>query len=512
MSSGLSPPPVSVTPPSGPAGPARLSWLAAGTLVFLNSAAVLVIEVVATRLMAPYVGVTLQSYTAIIGVVLGGISMGSWFGGRFADLLNPRKTLGPLLMVGGVLSICMLPLSRFTGRVAGSQGSMGIVVLALMDFFWPAVALSAINPTVVKLQLERLDHAGKVVGRLSAIGTAGAIFGTFLTGFVLLALLPTSTIVISLGVALILGGAGVSARLRVWRGPVVIGGVLSVALLIGGLAAAAGGPCQRETAYFCASVQRDPFGVRTGRMLVLDGVQESYEDLADPTHLGFSYTKSIADLLDGFRPKRAPIHALWIGGGGFTLPRYVAARRPGSRSVVLELDPNVVRIDRQQLGLVTGPALRVRLGDARVLLHQEPAHAYDVIVGDAFAGRSVPWHLTTQEFLTRIRSKLRPDGVYAMNCIDAGPLDFVRAEAATLRSVFAHVVLEARPWRLNGGVSENFVFFASDRPLPVSALAVSARRRHDGVVLYAEPAVATFAKSALVLRDDYAPVDQLVTR
>ncbi|MFZ0043458.1 MAG: fused MFS/spermidine synthase, partial [Solirubrobacteraceae bacterium] len=205
------------------------------------------------------------------------------------------------------------------------------------------------------------------------------------------------------------------------------------------------------------------------------------------------------------------IDALWIGGGGFTLPRYVAARRPGSRSVVLELDPNVVRIDRQQMGLVTGPALRVRFGDARVLLRQEPAHAYDVIVGDAFAGRSVPWHLTTREFLMSIRSKLRPDGVYAMNCIDAGPLDFVRAEAATLRSVFAHVVLEARPWQPNDAASENFVFFASDRPLPLGALATSPRRRHDGLALYAEPAVASFAKNALVLRDDYAPVDQLIT-
>lgn len=511
MSPGPFPPPVSVPPKPRPPRPERLSWLAAGTLVFLNSAAVLVIEIVATRLMAPYVGVTLQSYTAIIGVVLAGISMGSWFGGRFADLLNPRATLGPLLMVGGVLSICMLPLTRLTGRLAEGQGSTATLALALIDFFWPAAALSAINPTVVKLQLERLDHAGKVVGRLSAIGTAGAIFGTILTGFVLLALLPTSTIVISLGVVLILGGAAVSARLRVWRGPVLTGGVLSVALLIGGLAAVAGSPCQRETAYFCANVQRDPSGVPTGRMLVLDGVQQSYEDLGDPTHLSFSYTKRIADLLDRFRPQRAPIHALWIGGGGFTLPRYVAALRPGSSSIVLELDPNVVRIDRQRLGLVTGSAMRVRLGDARVLLRDEPADAYDLVVGDAYAGRSVPWHLTTHEFLTDIRSKLRPDGVYTMNCIDAGPLDFVRAEAATLRSVFAHVVLEARFGRLPGGASENFVFFASDRPLPLSALAASARRRRDGEVLHAEPAVAAFAGSAQVLRDDYAPVDQLIT-
>jgi spermidine synthase len=511
MSAGTPPPTVSGSPPARPRPPARLSWLAAGTLVFLNSAAVLVIEIVATRLMAPYVGVTLQTYTAIIGVVLAGISLGSWFGGRFADLLNPRVTLGPLLMAGGVLTICMLPLTRVAGRLAEGQGSASTLGLALIGFFWPAAALSAINPTVVKLQLERLDHVGMVVGRLSAVGTAGAIFGTILTGFVLLALLPTSTIVISLGVSLILGGAAVSAWLRVWRGPVFTGGALSVALLLGGLAAAAGSPCQRESAYFCVNVQRDP-AVPTGRVLVLDGVRNSYEDLANPTRLSFSYTKRIADLLAGFRPPHAPIHALWIGGGGFTLPRYVAALRPGSTSVVLELDPNVVRVDRQRLGLVTGPALRVRLGDARVLLRDEPAHAYDVVVGDAYAGRAVPWHLTTHEFLSDIRGKLRPDGVYAMNCIDAGPLSFVRAEAATLRSVFAHVALEARFGRLTQGFNENFVFFASDRPLPLTALAAAARQRRDGEALYAEPAVAAFAGHADVLRDDYAPVDQLVTQ
>jgi spermidine synthase len=472
----------------------------------------LVIEIVAIRLMAPYVGVTLQTYTAIIGVVLAGISLGSWFGGRFADLLNPRMTLGPLLMAGGVLTICMLPLTRLAGRLAAGQGPTMTLVLALIGFFWPAAALSAINPTVVKLQLERLDDAGKVVGRLSAVGTGGAIFGTILTGFVLLAWLPTSTIVISLGLALILGGAALSVWLRVWRGPVFAGAVLAVALLLAGAAAAGGSSCQRESAYFCADVQRDPSGVPTGRLLVLDGLRHSYEDLADPTHLSFSYTKRIADLLDRFRAPGAPIDALWIGGGAFTLPRYVAALRPGSTSVVLELDPNVVRVDRQRLGLVTGPALRVRLGDSRVQLRGEPARAYDVVVGDAYAGRAVPWHLTTHEFLTDIRSKLRPEGVYAMNCIDAGPARFARAEAATLRSVFSHVALEARRERLTSGASENFVFFASDRPLPLNALAQAAARRADGEVVYPEPAVAAFAGHADVLRDDYSPVDQLLTQ
>lgn len=498
-----------VTP--NPDRPAPLGWLAAGTLVFLNSAAVLVIEIVATRLIAPYFGVTLQTYTAIIGVVLAGISLGSWFGGRFADLLNPRKTLGPLLIIGGLLALSTLPISRVAGRLAQGQGSPIILVLSLVSFFWPAAVLSAINPTVVKLQLERLDDAGKVVGRLSAVGTAGAIFGTVITGFVLLALLPTSTIVIGLGLALIGSGVGVAAWLRVWRGRLIVGSVLAGALLLAGLAAAAGSPCQRESAYFCASVVHDRSGPSTGRLLVLDGLRHSYVDLADPTRLRFPYTRRMADGLDSFRPPRRPIRALWIGGGGFTLPRYVSATRSGSSNVVLELDPNVVKVARRGLGLRTGPRLRVRTGDARVLVREEPARAYDVVVGDAYAGRSVPWHLTTREFMSDVRRRLAPGGIYTMNCIDAGRTRFVRSEAATLRSVFAHVALEARFGRPAAGLGENFVFFASDEPLPLRALAAASGARHDGEELLDEAALARFVGDTRALRDDYAPVDQLVT-
>lgn len=491
--------------------PAPLNSFGAGALVFFNSAAVLVIEIVATRLMAPYVGVTLQTYTAIIGVVLAGIAFGSWLGGLVADWLNPRKTLGPLLIVGGVLAMSVLPITRVAGGLAEGQGSANILVLALISFFWPAAVLSAINPTVVKLQLERLDQTGRIVGRLSAVATAGAIFGTILTGFVLLAWLPTSTIVISLGAGLIAAGVVVTARLTGWRARFSSTAALSVVVLVGGLSLAAGSPCQRETAYFCANVVHAAPG-STDRVLVLDGIRQSYVDIEDPTHLKFSYTERMADLINAFRPSRMPIRALEIGGGGFTLPRYIAATRPGSSNVVLELDPNVVKIAREQLGLATGPRLHVQVGDARVSLRTERNHAADIVIGDAYAGRAVPWHLTTREFILDIRRKLRAGGVYTMNCIDAGSLSFVRAAAATLRSVFPYVAMEARFGELQAGIGENFVFFASDEPLPLAALIAGARERRDGETLEAGASLVRFVEHAQVLRDDYAPVDQLITR
>ena len=191
---------------------------------------------------------------------------------------------------------------------------------------------------------------------------------------------------------------------------------------------------------------------------------------------------AIDDMPDG------PLEAVFIGGGGFTLPRYVAATRPGSRSRVLEVDGDLVELARERLGLRTGPDLRVRVGDARLTLRGEPTDSADLVVGDAFGGVAVPWHLTTEEFARDIRRVLRPDGLYLLNVIDYEPRSLVRAEQATLREVFENVALVGHPDP--GG---NHVFLASDAPLPEL------------------PARELDLPGGDVLRDDDAPADQLLT-
>ena len=183
----------------------------------------------------------------------------------------------------------------------------------------------------------------------------------------------------------------------------------------------------------------------TGRTLELDTLRHSYVDLADPAYLEFEYTRAIAAVADSIRPERAPLDALHIGGGGFTLPRYLAATRPGTRSTVLEIDGGVVELGRQELGVNDIPDLSVRVGDARTGLQEQPAGRYDLVVGDAFGGLAVPWHLTTGEVAEQVRSVLKDDGVYAVNVIDYQPDRFARAEVATLRAVFPHVVLLGAP-------------------------------------------------------------------
>ena len=233
-------------------------------------------------------------------------------------------------------------------------------------------------------------------------------------------------------------------------------------------------------------------------------------DRVDPLYLEFDYTRAVAAVADAIRPAGRAVTALHIGGGGFTMPGYLAASRPGTRSTVLEIDGEVVELGRQRLAVDGIPDLTIRVGDARTGLTEQPPGAYDLVIGDAFGGMAVPWHLTTREVAEQIRDALAPDGVYAVNVIDYQPDRFARAEIATLRAVFDHVTMIASPATLAGEAGGNHIIVASRRPLPQAGIVAGLAQRGPWL-LADEAATARFAGSARVLTDDRAPVDQLVT-
>jgi len=481
----------------------------AAALVLLSSAAVLVLEVLVSRLVAPYVGLTLETYTASIGVALGAIAAGAALGGRLADAVDPRRWLGPALALGGAL----LLLARPTVFALGPdlpRGPYATVILVTAAVGPSVLVLSTVTPGVVKLRLRTLAETGATVGRLSALGTLGALAGTFLTGFFLLSALPVSRVLLAVGLLLVVLGLVLAVRLpRSGPEPRVGSEALGALALVGALAAAllvaADGSCDRETRYYCASVVADP-SLESGRTLVLDGLQHSYVDLADPAHLEFSYTQRFGDVLAALPP--GPVDVLHLGLGGGTFPRHVAQVRPGSRSRVLEVDPGVLAIDRDRLGLVTGPDLEVVVGDARTAIAAEPTASYDVVVGDAFGSLAVPWHLTTREMVAQVRRVLRPGGTYVLNVIDNPPNAFAAAEAATLVDAFDHVVALGSPAQRAGRVGGNFVLAASDRPVPHDALLRLAGERGSSDAPWDGREL---AGDAAVLTDDDAPVDQLLT-
>ena len=342
----------------------------AAAAVFASSGAVLVLEVTGLRLVGPYLGVTLQTSSAVIGIALAAIAYGAWTGGWLADRTDPRRLIGPIFLLAAAATAVTLPLVRWAGEYLRGTGGGGVLLLTALAVFAPSALLAAITPLVVKLQLGDVRQTGRVVGRLSSIGTLGGITATLVTGFVLVAALPTSAILLSLAVALAVAGMLVLAYL--WRvdrtrlalpAPTSRKGAAIVAIVLAGagLTTLAPNPCDVETAYHCAKIEVDP-NRADGRLLVLNSAWHSYVDLANARHLEFAYAQWIGAFLDSYRPAARTVRALHIGGGGFTLPLYLGVTRPGSFSRVLELDGELVELDKAKLGVVTGPRTRHRGG------------------------------------------------------------------------------------------------------------------------------------------------------
>jgi spermidine synthase len=225
----------------------------------------------------------------------------------------------------------------------------------------------------------------------------------------------------------------------------------------------------RRTEHALAEVVTDPHRP-SSRLLLLDGREAGQIDLSDPRELSFAYMRRIADLIDAFRPASSGIDVLHVGGGACALPRYVAATRPKSRQLVFELDPGVVALAREHLGLRATPRLRVKVGDAAELIRSRYDTSADLVIGDAFDGPHVPAQLSDAAFVAQVRRVLKAAGVYALNVIDLPALEEVRAHDALVRAVFEHVVWVAPPGVLRGRAPGNVVLLASAVPLPVAAL------------------------------------------
>jgi len=502
----------------------------ASLLVFLSSAAVLVLELLAARLLIPYVGNTIETYTAIIGIVLAGIALGTWLGGRAADRTAPRRLLAPLLVAGGALAAVTVPVVDVLAVGLRGTGAATAVILSTLAFLAPAAVLSAVTPVVIKLQLDSLDHTGSVVGRLSALSTLGGIAGSFLTGFVLVALFPTRATIRTVAVLLVVGGIVVALGLARSGSERALGRLgadgstpllgiapIVVALLGVGASLATDGPCEEESAYYCLAVRDDPQSA-TGRVLWLDTLPHSHVDPTDPTTLSFTYTAWYGDAIGAIAPDGRALRALHVGAGGMTMPRYLRSEHPGSTQLVLELDPLVVDVAERRLAFTPGDDIEVVTGDARrtitrlvVAVEADGAAdadgAFDLVIGDAFGGIAVPWHLTTREFTADLHALMAPDGVYLLNIIDHGPRDFLRAEVATIADVFTHVGVIQR----GDGRGGNHVVIASDAPLPLDAVLAANRARGRDDVLLSGDLLAALVDGARVLTDDRAPVDQLLT-
>lgn len=206
-------------------------------------------------------------------------------------------------------------------------------------------------------------------------------------------------------------------------------------------------------------------------LLTVDGAPQSYVDLDEPTHLEFEYARRLGYVLDAVGEPGRPLDVLHLGGGALTLPRYVAATRPGSRQDVVEADRALLALVTEHLPLPDGAGIALHTADARAWLESAPDDSADVLIADVFGGSRVPAHLTTLAYAHEARRVLRADGVYLANLADAAPFAFLRSQLATLAAVFEELALIAEPGVLRGRRFGNAVLVASRHPLDVAALA-----------------------------------------
>ena len=496
-------------------------WLSC-LLAFISSACALVIELIAGRILAPYIGVSLYTWTSIIGVVLAGMSVGNYLGGRIADRFASWRTVGIVFLAASITSLGILVATE--AIVSASLGLSllpRIVLYTAAIFIPPSIVLGMVSPLVVKLALANLERTGNTVGTIYAFSTAGSIVGTFLTGFWLISWLGTRHIVWVVAAVLLLTGVAVG-RFHRPRRAALAAPVLAMVVFGGvGVGWSEGryrAPCDVESNYYCIRILESLEQGRPARTLMLDHLIHSYTVPDAPTVLGYGYEHAYADLTRMHATGRSRMRALFIGGGGYTFPRYMSEVYPQTGIDVIEIDPAVTAIAYERLGLPRSERIRSFNGDARAFLSERAdADGYDIAFGDAFNDLSVPYHLTTVEFNRLIAARLKPDGIYLVNVIDkfeGG--EFLKAYTNSLRQAFSHVYVFGRGPAFQPFDRNTYVVMAGRQPLDQRLLrsVTSGADVFSATMPLDEGRLRTYLSSgrALTLTDDFAPVDQLLAQ
>lgn len=509
--------------------------LVAYATVFLSGACIMIVELAAGRLISRYLGQSLYTWTSVIGVILAGISLGNFLGGRLSDARgNPLRKIAAVFVCASVS--CLLipvlnshiatwsPLWRLTWPTR-------IFLHVTFAFFAPSILLGMISPVVAKWILTDNTRLGSSVGNLYAWNTAGSIAGTFLAGYYLIAWIGASQIVFVVSALLATAGLAFAAQ-AFWTRSWAVACLILVTLAIGpgtSLASLGGAlglrePPSPDTVYLDESeysyirVTAD-LQNPTQRAMMLDKLKHSDFDTANPLNLCYDYTWIYEGVVSRLTATNRPVSALILGGGAYAFPRWLEAAHPGSQVDVCEIDPAVTQAAYAACGLASNTTIRSYNVDARVLVSQlstPPASTaptrYNFIFGDSVSDYSVPYQMTTIEFTRMVAALLPEDGVYMLNLIDCYyPGNFVGSMLKTCGEVFPYIsVLTSNP---SLEERDTFVLICSKKPLNLDGLVkqITALHPYGGTQLTdAQVAVLKNNPEALVLTDDHAPVENLL--
>jgi spermidine synthase len=393
-------------------------------IVFLCGAALMSLEIVAARVLAPALGNSIFVWGSVISTVMIALSLGYWLGGHAADRFGARRVLAPVIAGAGLLTVLAPLVSAGTLQWAAGMGPrLGSLTASALIFFAPALLLAMVSPLGISLAAGRgMEHIGRSAGGLYAVSTAGSIVGTLATAFWLIPLMSLEPLIVWTGFLLLATALAAFALGRPdRRGTLVTTVLVVVALAVGGwvlwrVAPAPAVDSFGETVLFRADTQYHRITVTedaTQRHLRFDNTHQSAMNLKD------GYTSSILypdylHLAIALKPDAKRVLVLGMGGG--TVTKRFWRDYPGVRVDTVEIDPMVIDVAKRFFQYPTDARLRTFNEDARRYV-QSTNERYDIIIVDCYYADAIPSHLVTDEFFRECKAKMTPDGVLAYNVI-----------------------------------------------------------------------------------------------
>ncbi len=473
-------------------------------VVTVSGASVLALEILGTRILGPFYGVSLFLWSALITVTLAALAAGYAVGGRWADAGPKVKRLSLLLLFAGIWVILIPWLKRPVLGIAEPLGLRAAVLLAAAILFFPPLALlGMVSPYAIRLKASGIEVVGRTAGNLYAVSTVASVAAALLVGFFLIPSVGVTRITLGTGLLLIgtaIYGVAGSGKTKSALFVVLFSAAAVAVLMLSGTG-------DRTSAGEVVALEQSAYGeIRVvesdeTRFLLIDGGIHTRVDAASGEAI-VPYV-DVLDIAKLFYEK--PGRMLLVGlGGGSVVKRYAGE---GWRVDAVEIDPVVTRMAREHFGLEDKEATVYHM-DGRAFL-QTTGETFDVVIMDAFGSSSIPFHLVTREAFALIRSRLVPNGILALNVEAAEWHDIlVHSLAATMEEVFQNVV--ALPMAEPPNTLGNLVLLASDRPLepryelpvPMDRFSGEYNRAHAW-----DNRFEVDPKGVPVLTDDHNPVD-----
>jgi spermidine synthase len=476
--------------------------------VFICGAVTMIMEIVGSRVLAPFLGTSIVVWTSLIGVILGSLSLGYFWGGRAADRSPSIHVFSVIIFAAGAFIVLIVFIKAPILNLVQSRIDnlcLGALAAIVSLFAAPSILLGMVAPYAIRLKMKNVESSGAVAGNIYAFSTIGSIAGTFAAGFFLIPFLGSTNIFFLLAALLFTTSIIVCSR-RIFR---IKSAMLFFALAAFSVLAAKPnslwprGTVDMDTMYNRLLIVTDMSGVHPTRSLIMDpyGIQSAM--YLDSDELVFEYTKFFR-LAGYFKPDIGK--ALLFGGAAYSYPKDFLYRHPGAQMDVVEIDPGMTEVAKKYFNLPDDPRLRIFHEDARTFLNKT-ANRYDVIFGDAFNSRlSIPYQLTTVGAVEKIYNLLDDGGVAMINLVSAiegNRGKFLRAEFATYASVFPQVFIFPVAHANDAYRPQNIILvaFKSGKALAMA----SDDPEHESYLEHLW--TGEVAADIPVLTDDYAPVD-----